>query len=122
MRVYKTSEKERARRMARYFANPEKAHAQTARWRKANPDRVRESYWRSHGYPAPTRPRPTACELCGFVPDIPTGRKGLQLDHCHATKRFRGWLCHKCNKALGLLSDNPTLLRRAADYLDRQAG
>jgi hypothetical protein len=31
----------------------------------------------------------------------------------------RGLLCSNCNTALGLLGDDPSLLRAAADYLDR---
>jgi hypothetical protein len=26
---------------------------------------------------------------------------GLDLDHCHDTGRFRGWLCYSCNGAIG---------------------
>ena len=41
------------------------------------------------------------------------------IDHCHATKKFRGWLCHKCNRALGHLNDSPELLTRALEYLSK---
>jgi hypothetical protein len=40
------------------------------------------------------------------------------VDHCHTTKKFRGWLCHKCNRALGHLNDSTILLHRALDYLN----
>ena len=40
------------------------------------------------------------------------------LDHCHETKSFRGWLCHKCNRALGAFNDNKEYLKRAIEYLD----
>lgn len=43
------------------------------------------------------------------------------LDHCHATSKVRGWLCSPCNRALGMLGDNATTMRRAADYLDLHA-
>ena len=45
-------------------------------------------------------------------------RHGLNLDHCHATGKVRGWLCHNCNRALGLLQDSPELMRRAAEYVE----
>jgi hypothetical protein len=40
------------------------------------------------------------------------------IDHCHETKHFRGWLCHKCNRALGHLNDSLELLERAIKYLN----
>lgn len=40
------------------------------------------------------------------------------LDHCHSTKEFRGWLCHKCNRAIGCFNDNKELLLSALKYLE----
>lgn len=56
--------------------------------------------------------RTTICKICG------ESRK-LHVDHCHKTGKFRGILCHKCNRALGFFKDDPALLRRAADYIDK---
>jgi len=39
------------------------------------------------------------------------------LDHCHLTGKFRGFLCHKCNVAIGHLGDSPELVKKALDYL-----
>ena len=39
------------------------------------------------------------------------------LDHCHETESFRGWLCHKCNRALGGFDDDTDMLHRAIRYL-----
>tara|TARA_R100000697_G_scaffold40834_1_gene53233 strand:- start:616 stop:1023 length:408 start_codon:yes stop_codon:yes gene_type:complete len=41
------------------------------------------------------------------------------LDHCHTKKTFRGWLCHKCNRALGNFDDNIELLEKAINYIKR---
>ncbi len=43
----------------------------------------------------------------------------MHIDHDHETGVVRGALCQKCNMALGLMRDNPLLLRLAADYLER---
>lgn len=41
-----------------------------------------------------------------------------KLDHCHATGKVRGLLCHGCNVALGLLRDDPTMMARAIYYVE----
>lgn len=41
----------------------------------------------------------------------------LVVDHDHENGKVRGLLCHRCNRALGLLADDPEILRRAADYV-----
>jgi len=40
------------------------------------------------------------------------------LDHDHLTGRIRALLCRRCNQGLGLLRDDPTVLRAAADYVE----
>lgn len=41
------------------------------------------------------------------------------VDHNHKTKKFRGWLCHKCNRTF---NDDctPELLIRAINYLQKE--
>lgn len=39
------------------------------------------------------------CQLCGNVPKGGKG-SGLNQDHDHKTGETRGWLCHRCNRAL----------------------
>ena len=42
----------------------------------------------------------------------------LVVDHCHATGKVRGLLCHNCNRALGLLKDKISVLKNAIQYLE----
>lgn len=62
------------------------------------------------------------CALCGSE-GFAIGKNGhsekLAVDHCHSTGKVRKLLCHNCNRALGLMKDNPVLLRFAADYVER---
>ncbi len=41
----------------------------------------------------------------------------LSLDHDHISGRVRGLLCNNCNRAIGMLGDDPARLVRAAEYL-----
>lgn len=90
----------------------------TARYHR---DRVREqNRSRERGrrkLPAPTRPCPERCELCGSPP----GKRALHLDHDHLTNQFRGWLCHMCNLSLGKFGDGAAGLRRALNYLESKS-
>lgn len=56
-------------------------------------------------------PPPSHCQLCGEESNK------LQLDHCHITGKFRGWLCYSCNLGLGKLRDSVELLQRGIKYL-----
>ncbi len=63
------------------------------------------------------------CAICGRLES--THKRGrvnpdrLSVDHCHKTGKVRGLLCGRCNRAIGLLRDNPALCRAAATYLER---
>ena len=41
------------------------------------------------------------------------------VDHNHTTGQVRGILCVACNTGIGHLQDNATLLRLAADYVEK---
>jgi hypothetical protein len=54
------------------------------------------------------------CAIC-----IKKSDKTLCVDHCHATTKVRGLLCHSCNKGLGVFGDSIENLERAITYLRR---
>src|SRR5262245_13626375 len=80
-------------------------------WRIRNRENMQLTRWVKKSSP-PTRPKPETCEICNT-------KSQIVFDHCHASKKFRGWLCNPCNRALGMFNDDPDRFRRAADYLEQ---
>ena len=61
------------------------------------------------------------CSICGsegFLIGRNNHTEKLAVDHCHTTGIVRGLLCHNCNRALGLMKDDTSILRRAVEYLE----
>ena len=54
------------------------------------------------------------CAICGKSEK--NCKQRLCIDHNHDTGKFRGFLCSNCNRGGGMFSDNPVLLRKAAEY------
>lgn len=64
------------------------------------------------------------CAICDRDPATrftATRTKGLHVDHDHTTGKVRAMLCSACNLALGKMDDDPALLRRAAEYLEKHS-
>lgn len=101
---------QKANRRRVYHENPQKARA-----------RSRLKAWAHNHGVTPTEARailaakPSECEVCGAE------NERIVYDHDHNTGAARGWLCDRCNHALGHARDNPALLRALADYLERSA-
>jgi len=55
------------------------------------------------------------CAIC-HTPESETRRR-LEIDHCHTTGSIRGLLCEKCNKGIGLFSDDKETIQKAVEYL-----
>lgn len=47
------------------------------------------------------RERPPVCDICREL------NRQICFDHCHLSGSFRGWLCDRCNKTLGIVKDSP---------------
>ncbi len=60
------------------------------------------------------------CNICGSegFRINSKAKNTLCVDHDHETGKIRGLLCHNCNRALGLLQDDTTLLEKAIKYLE----
>jgi hypothetical protein len=85
-------------------------------WKRTHPGACLETRHRKRVRLA-GRPMPALCEVCARPP---IGKwKQLHFDHDHATGNFRGWLCHGCNTALGLVEDNEDILLNLVEYLRR---
>lgn len=62
------------------------------------------------------------CAICSEPPQPMKTRgggvvKNLCVDHNHITKNVRGLLCHRCNRILGLVKEDPIILDRMITYL-----
>ena len=72
---------------------------------------------------APAVPANYACPICNRNEEQVRGRGGKKsgtwcMDHDHITNKFRGWLCHQCNRALGGMNDSTERLKLAIEYLE----
>ncbi len=58
------------------------------------------------------------CAICGkHQSECP---QSLAVDHDHETKEVRGLLCNQCNAGIGLMQDDPELLRKAIAHLENR--
>ena len=120
----------------RYAKYPEKAAARSKKWREKNleanreHERLKQAEYRKtkpelqalrmarynerkrqKQIEIAGRPKPDMCEVCKEM------NLRIVFDHCHVTGKFRGWLCDRCNKVLGLLKDDAKLFIALASYL-----
>ena len=53
------------------------------------------------------------CEVCG-------SKDKLCYDHDHKTMEFRGVLCNKCNRSIGILGDTVESIQKVLFYLTKE--
>lgn len=56
------------------------------------------------------------CACCQREPQGKGAAAVLNVDHDHVTGRVRGLLCNPCNQAMGLMKDNPSMIRQLLRY------
>lgn len=94
-------------------------------WKSRNPEKARNSGLRRYygididQYNKMLESQGGVCKICSRRP-FGTRKQSmvLHVDHCHATGVVRALLCHQCNIGIGKFQDNPSLLRKAASYLE----
>jgi len=108
---------ERVRQMgvARRITDPQKIEESRRRTVRGQFKRLLE---RKYGltiekYEAQVKAQDGKCSICGRIPE-----KRLAVDHCHISGRIRGLLCYACNSAIGLMGDDPDMIRRASAYVE----
>jgi hypothetical protein len=57
------------------------------------------------------------CAICKCEEDPDPRAIRFSIDHNHITGEVRGLLCSNCNRAVGLLQDNPDIIDAAAIYI-----
>lgn len=127
-REYNARNREMKRQYDKEYAakNKEKRYRVSTEWRKNNPQkwlaiRLKHRYGITPDQMLATMKKQNhSCAICGTANFNNRGRC-LDVDHCHATGRVRGMLCSNCNAAIGLMKDNPSVLRAAATYLESWA-
>ena len=82
--------------------------------------KVRDALHKEMGTP----PDDYECPICLRNEEEAAGCGGVNkspwaLDHDHLTSKFRGWLCHSCNRTLGGLKDDFGALNRIRTYLKK---
>ena len=98
----------------RYEENPEKRRESSRKWYQENPEKARNSRLKRYGLTLEQIEQvPDICEVCGKG----NGKIAICVDHNHETNKIRGFLCSKCNTAIGLVNDDPALLEKLALYL-----
>ena len=60
------------------------------------------------------------CEICRCDVSSDRVHGNLCVDHCHTTLAVRGLLCHQCNTALALLSDDTKNMQAMINYINKQ--
>lgn len=114
-------------RKAKYAEDPDKVKARVAKYRKENPEKIRDTKLRqAYGvgteyYEEKLKEQSGVCAGCKRVFKIKWRGKETEmpLDHNHKTLAPRGILCIKCNRGFGLLEENVSTLFNLIEYAEK---
>ena len=57
------------------------------------------------------------CKICNISEE--ENKSKLHVDHNHKTGKVRGLLCSRCNTAIGKFKEDPEIIKRAIEYIER---
>jgi 5-methylcytosine-specific restriction endonuclease McrA len=110
----------RAYHAAWYQANKARCVRLVATYRKNNKRKVMgHKLWQKYRLPLEAWDKMLIdqCGLCGICSKPMTGPKDPAVDHDHKTGKIRGLTHDNCNRAIGLMGDDPEALLSGAKYL-----
>jgi hypothetical protein len=100
-----------------------------SRWRKNHPEQDKEIQRKNtlkrryaispEEYQRKLEEQRYLCGVCGLPLPLTEEGKLPPVDHDHITGTIRSIVHGKCNRGLGMFDDNPTALRKAAEYLEK---
>jgi hypothetical protein len=117
---------EDAKKRAKLPKNLEKNKIKSSIYRKQNPEKfklgVKMSSYKKQGIKITKQEYKKLydfyngyCAICGEHNS--SQKKDLSLDHCHNTKKIRGFLCDNCNTGIGKFKDNINIMLKAIEYI-----
>lgn len=128
---HRNGDRERARGREYYAKNAEKIREVARKYRQDHPEIIAAQQLRISARRCGQDPDVIVahflahnglCDICGRAPQATEKRPGrLNIDHDHRTGKFRGLLCGLCNRAIGMLGDDPKVLASAIEYLRQGA-
>lgn len=104
---------------------PDRARAEQKRYRERNRERLRVLRSKAQYRALTRRYGPldhfdhANCNACGVQFSSASRSTWRHLDHDHGTGKARGFLCHRCNSALGMVRDDLRVLESLSGYLKR---
>jgi hypothetical protein len=113
-----------SRRRKLYAENPQKILSYNRSWNAKNKEQISaRRRQRKYGieFNKLFDQQSGSCGICSLqMVRGNRNKRAANVDHDHETGQVRGLLCHTCNLGLGHFNDNPTLLRQAANYIERK--
>ena len=114
-------------RKKNYLRDRDKVLIRVSKYRNENPEKIRDTKLKqAYGvgikyFEAKLKEQGNVCGSCKqSVKSKWRGKEvNMALDHDHKTKRPRGVLCIRCNRALGLLKEDSIIIQGLLDYIKK---
>ena len=118
IRLYKIKNKDKILKMKRDYYHNNKEKFKGSYLKYGRKYLIKKRYGINEGeYQVLLDSQNGLCAICR-VPQLGK-HKFLSVDHNHLTGKVRGLLCNNCNHALGMVKDNPIILQKMINYLDK---